>query len=149
MRVASPVGAGRLTRRRLVLSQDALLLALLIACSTLGACTRQVAIANEVSIELSLRPTPLVAGVPAAGELALRDGARRLVRGATVRVVAHMSHPGMAPVVATLDERPDGVHDVHLEFTMAGDWVMHVTGALPDGRSLDTWLDVPGVQSAD
>jgi hypothetical protein len=59
-----------------------------------------------------------------------------------------MSHPGMAPVAATVTERPDGIHDVYVRFTMAGDWILHVTGTLPDGRAVDRWLDVNGVRAA-
>ena len=55
----------------------------------------------------------------------------------------------MAPVVAKVGERTDGMHEVHLQFTMAGDWILHVTGVLPDGRRVDQWLDVIGVRSAD
>ena len=47
-----------------------------------------------------------------------------------------MSHPGMAPVVADVVERGDGVYDAPLQFTMAGDWILLVTGQLADGRGL-------------
>lgn len=147
LRVASTAGARRLIRYRRFPAQGALILVLLTGWLALGACARQAAVGNEVRIEWSLRPNPPVVGVPTVGEMALHDGERRFVRGATVHVVAHMSHPGMAPVAARVEERHDGVHDVHLQFTMAGDWVVHVTGALPDGRPLDEWLAVPGVRT--
>ena len=39
----------------------------------------------------------------------------------------------MAPVVADVIERGDGEYEAPLQFTMAGDWILLVTGQLPDG----------------
>jgi hypothetical protein len=149
LRVASTVGAGRLIRHCRVPAQGAFLPVLLAGCLALSACERQAPAADQVSVELSLRPIPPVVGIPAVGEMTLRDSERRLVRGVTVRAVAHMSHPGMAPIIADVEERHDGAHDVRLQFTMAGDWIVHVTGTRPDGQPLDQWLDVKGVRSAE
>ena len=127
----------------------ALLIVLPIACLIVAACDRRSRAADDVTIELTLTPNPPVAGVPARGEMALRDRNRRLLRAADLRIEAHMSHPGMTPVLANATERGDGMQDVPLQFTMAGDWTVHVTGTLADGRRLDRWLNVPGVRPAE
>lgn len=59
-----------------------------------------------------------------------------------------MAHPGMAPVIGRSTPRDDGGYEVPLQFTMAGDWVLHISGTLADGRRLDRWLDVPDVRDA-
>ena len=55
--------------------------------------------------------------------------------GARLRLEGLMSHPGMAPVVAEVVERGDGAYDAPLQFTMAGDWILFVTGQLPTAVS--------------
>jgi hypothetical protein len=122
---------------------------LLVGCLAVGACARQAAVGDDVRVEWKVQPNPPVAGAAALGTMTLREGDGRVVRGADVSVIAHMSHPGMTPVLAKVEQRQDGICDVQLQFTMAGDWVIRVTGTLPDGRSLDKWLDVPGVRAAD
>jgi hypothetical protein len=64
---------------------------------------------------------------------ALRDGARQPVRGATLTVEAHMAHPGMAPAVAAARETAAGRYEALLPLSMAGDWILVVSGSLPDG----------------
>lgn len=123
-----------------------LLVVLPIACLTVAACGRQSPAADDVAIEFTLMPGQPVVGMPAQGRIALRDRDRALLRLTEVRVEAHMSHPGMAPVIAAATAREDGTLDVPLQFTMAGDWTVHVTGTLADGRRIDRWLQVPGVR---
>jgi hypothetical protein len=114
-----------------------------VVCCTFGtACGRQAALAEDVSVEWKMTPTEPVAGTPSLGVLTLRDGARRPLDGARLQVVGHMSHPGMAPVVATVTERGDGVYEVELRFTMNGDWILLVSGSLPDGRRLNHRIDI-------
>jgi hypothetical protein len=126
-----------------------LLVVLTIACLTAAACARGSGATDDISIELTLMPNPPVVGVPAQGTIVLRDRDRRLVRSTDMRIEAHMSHPGMTPVIANATERDDGMQKVPLQFTMAGDWTVHVTGTLADGRRLDRWLNVPGVRPAE
>jgi hypothetical protein len=35
-------------------------------------------------------------------------------------------------------EKGDGVYEASLQFTMVGDWILRVTGHLPDGRRIDS-----------
>jgi hypothetical protein len=65
----------------------------------------------------------------------LRDPAvGRPIRGARLNLEAHMSHPGMAPVVSTLTEGPDGHYAATLPLTMTGEWHLVTSGALADGQ---------------
>jgi hypothetical protein len=106
-------------------------------CGLIGAaCGRHAAFAEDVSFEWKMTLAPTIAATPALGEITLRDRARRPVHGARLQVVGLMSHPGMAPIFATVAERSDGVYQVHLQLTMSGDWILLVTGWLPDGRRL-------------
>jgi hypothetical protein len=95
----------------------------------------------------------LAPAVPAAGDatllsLILRDRAGQPVNGASLQVAAHMSHPGMSPVIAIAAERGAGVYDVTLQFTMAGDWTLLVTGTLPGGRRVNHRIDLANVRPA-
>lgn len=93
-----------------------------------------------------MTPTPPVVGRPISAEIRLLDGGRRPIAGGRLQVEAHMSHAGMTPVIARATERGDGVYEVRWRFTMRGDWILLVTGTLPDGRRLDHRIDVPNVQ---
>ncbi len=65
----------------------------------------------------------------------LRDPAiGRPIRGARLTLEAHMSHPGMAPVVTALTEGPDGQYTAGLPLTMTGEWHLVTSGALADGQ---------------
>ena len=56
--------------------------------------------------------------------------------GAKLRLEAHMSHPGMTPVVADAVDRGRGAYEAQLQFTMVGDWVIVASGTLADGRRI-------------
>jgi hypothetical protein len=57
-----------------------------------------------------------------------------------------MSHPGMSPLFAEAKEGERGRYQAHLEFQMAGDWVILLHVTLPDGKKLERQIDVRGVQ---
>jgi hypothetical protein len=88
---------------------------------------------------------------PAVGPATLRltlQGLPADIRDrATVRVVGHMTHPGMTPAVATVTGRGHGDYDAALTFSMPGDWVLLATIVLPDGRRFEQRIDVPGVRA--
>lgn len=148
VRVATSDGGPRLNvGRRYRLQHDLpILLVALSACGLTGACHRPPQ-ARDLIFEWSLSPTRAAVG-PAVLELRVLDAARRPVHGARLRVEAHMAHPGMAPVVARATERTDGVYEVDLQFTMAGDWILLVAGSLSNGEAVQYRIDVPGVRSA-
>jgi hypothetical protein len=113
-----------------------------VACGSVVACTRPPPVAEDVTVEWTITPRRPVAGAATLAELALRDSAGRMVRGAKLQVEGHMSHPGMAPVIAAASERDDGIYVIRLRFTMRGDWILLVTGRLPDGRRIKHRIDV-------
>ncbi|MGH7447052.1 MAG: FixH family protein [Longimicrobiales bacterium] len=148
LRLGAPGGGRRLSPGRRVQVQRVptwLLLLTLCSCVLTGACHRPAAV-RGVRIEWTLTPSPPTVG---AGLLTLqvRDGAGALVRGAKLRVEGHMSHPGMAPVLATARERGHGVYDAELQFTMRGDWILLVSGVLTSGDTVSHRIDVPNVRS--
>lgn len=148
VRLAPFAGRRRLTRAARARPPRILplLLAALTAAWVTSACHRPPP-AADVSITWTLAPTPPVVG-PAVLTLRVTDGGQP-VPAATLRIEGHMSHPGMAPVLATATERGDGVYEAELQFTMRGDWILLVSGNLPDGGRLQHRIDVPGVGSPD
>lgn len=93
-----------------------------------------------------MTPARAVVGAPARGEIRLSDVDGSPIGGARLRLEGHMSHPGMRPVVADVAERSEGVYEAQWQFTMRGDWILLVTGTLPDGRRIDREIEVPNVQ---
>jgi len=144
VRLAPTVGGRRLNPAGGPRSRIPPLLAALGACWLTGACARP---ASDVTFEWALRPHPPVAG-PAVLTVRVLDAARRPVRGATLRVEGHMSHPGMAPVLATARDGEEGVYVADLRFTMPGDWILLVSGSLSNGARVQHRINVPGVGSA-
>ena len=65
-----------------------------------------------------------------------------------LRLEGQMSHPGMMPVVADLAERGAGVYEARMQLTMAGDWILVVTGELRDGTRIVKQIDLSGVRPA-
>lgn len=102
--------------------------------------------ASDVRLAWTLLPSPPSAG-PATLQLVLTDHLGRPVEGARLRVEGNMSHPGMAPVFAGLDDGAAGHYRARLTLTMGGDWVFTVTGTVPGGRALERRIDVNNVQS--
>jgi hypothetical protein len=116
-----------------------------LACAAaLTACSPQPA-PPRLAIDWAAPPA---VGVESVANLRLLDASDRPVPRAALRVNAFMSHPGMAPVEAAVEEQGDGHYRVRLHFTMAGDWVVRVQGATTDGRSIDVQDAVHGVRPA-
>ena len=103
---------------------------------------------DAISITWTLDPSPPVIGTPTVARMTIRDRDQKPVIGARLRLEGLMSHPGMAPVAADVVERGDGVYDAPLQFTMAGDWILLVTGQLADGRELKKRIEIAGVRPA-
>ena len=103
---------------------------------------------NAINIAWTLEPSPPIVGTPVVARITLRDRDQKPVIGARLRLEGLMSHPGMAPVVAEVVERGDGAYDAPLQFTMAGDWILLVTGQLADGSQLKKQIEIAGVRPA-
>ena len=58
-----------------------------------------------------------------------------------------MSHPGMSPVFAESSEVASGRYQAHIDFSMAGDWVLLLHIKLPDGETVERQIDVKGVRT--
>jgi YtkA-like len=99
---------------------------------------------SDLDFSSTLEPAAATVG-PATLTVRLRDTGRA-VTGAAVRLEAHMSHPGMAPVLADATERTPGVYELSFHFTMPGDWVLLVSASLSNGRRVERRVDVPGVR---
>jgi hypothetical protein len=127
-------------RRRLILVAAALgALAGLAA-----ACTRP---PSSVALTVTLDPATPVAGAATTARISLQTPDRRPLAAANLRVDAHMTHPGMAPVPADVVRVGEGEYETRIEFSMAGDWLLVVTGELPDGERFTREFAVAGVRS--
>lgn len=120
-------------------------MALVAAGSIVAGCRPTKPPAPAVTLTWTLSPTPPRAG-PATLRVVLRDTRGASLAGATVRLEGHMSHPGMAPVLAIATAREPGVYEVPFAFTMPGDWILLVNAALPDGTRIERRFDVPNVR---
>ena len=148
------VCVGPRTRRRV-------LRAVFLACVVAAGCTakvcgygvdvnwsRESASSDAIAVAWTLEPSPPVAGAPLAVRLTLRDRNQTPVTGARLRLEGLMSHPGMAPVTAAVTERGNGEYEAPLQFTMAGDWILLVTGEVPGGMTIRTQIEINGVRPA-
>jgi hypothetical protein len=110
----------------------------------LAACN---SIANTPTIGASwtLEPSPPTTTHSTRAVLSLHDADGTPLGGATLRIEAHMAHPGMTPVVVDARELAPGVYEAAVQFTMAGPWTLVASGVLSDGRRVTERFDVPGV----
>ena len=101
---------------------------------------------DSVRIAWTLDPSPPFAGTPLVVRLTLRDREQQPITGVRLRLEGLMSHPGMAPVTAMVTERGNGEYEAPLQFTMAGDWILVVTGELPGGGQIKKQIEINGVR---
>jgi hypothetical protein len=124
------------------------LIAALVVCSSgLAGCGRTEP-ADAVRVSWTLDPSPPLAGTPIVARLTLRDAEQKPIIGARLRLEGMMSHPGMAPVSAAVTEKGNGEYEAPLQFTMAGDWILLVTGELPSGVAFKKQIEITGVRPA-
>jgi hypothetical protein len=100
----------------------------------------------QITAAWTLAPTPPLAGGDVVARVVLRDGAGQPVVGARLHLEGQMSHPGMAPVITDMSERGDGTYEARLRLTMAGDWILVLSGQLRDGIRITRQLELPGVR---
>jgi hypothetical protein len=112
-----------------------------------GACTRPADTDPQLDVTWSLRPEAPVVG-PATLTVTVGTPSGSPVTGAVVRLEGHMSHPGMAPILADASERAPGVYEIPFAFTMAGDWALLVSATRADGARVERRIDVAGVRSS-
>ena len=104
----------------------------LLACGGPGAGTR-----SDLQITVQTDPpTPQVGGGVLVVTVTGQDG--EPVDDATLAVEGNMTHPGMVPVIAHVDEGEGGAYRVPFTWSMGGDWVLTVTARAPDGRQART-----------
>jgi len=133
------------------MTQKRVLICLLALCAfslLLTACGEKEESLPDISVELTVSPDPATVG-PATVVVTLHDADEQAMGGAEMELEGTMTHAGMTPVFADAVETATGQYKAELEFTMGGDWVIIVRATLPDGRSLERQIDVPGVQSPD
>ena len=119
----------------------------LLALGLSSACGRGTGASPRVVPAWTLTPSVSVVG-PATLTITLREPTGGAVTGATVHLEGHMSHPGMAPIVADARERASGVYEIPFAFTMQGDWVLLVSAALPGGGRVERRIEVANVRPA-
>lgn len=120
----------------------------LVACALLAGAACRPDAQREVTVSWAIEPAPPVTGTETIAVITLQDEQKQPVRGAKLQLEAHMSHPGMAPVTSGMTERADGTYEGRLQLSMAGDWILVVTGELPDGRRITRQLELSGVRPA-
>ena len=103
---------------------------------------------DQINASWTIDPSPPASGAPLVARVTLRDRSQKPVVGATLRLEGQMSHPGMTPVVAELTERSDGEYEARMQLTMAGDWILVVSGQLRDGTRIVKQIDLAGVRPA-
>jgi hypothetical protein len=118
---------------------------LLASCCLAAACGSR---APDVAVAWSIDPMPPIAAATTTVRFTLADSRGTPVRAARLRLDAHMTHPGMAPLTSEVVETADGAYQSNVRLSMAGDWVFVVTGELPDGSRLTREVQVPGVRPA-
>jgi hypothetical protein len=113
----------------------------------LAACSRGGGASTEgFTVDVAISPQPPRVG-PAAVTVTLAEAGGRPVEGAKVELEGDMTHAGMVPVLAEASETAAGRYESTLRLTMAGDWILTVRATLPDGRTIERQVDVPGVKN--
>ena len=118
----------------------------LAACAVLCGCGRPDARAARISASWTIEPAAPAAGAETVARVALLDAQQRPVRRARLQLEAHMSHPGMAPVIAPLAERGDGIYEARVQLTMAGDWTLVASGERAGGGRISEATTLRGVR---
>jgi hypothetical protein len=90
--------------------------------------------AQNVTISLALDPNPPAVG-PGHLTVTLVDNLGQPVDNAQVELSGTMAHDGMSPLLAVARPGPAGRYEAPFMWTMAGDWAITVTAALPGGQS--------------
>ena len=111
-----------------------------------GAAALTAACAGSSAIDISWLIEPPPAGAGRHIAVLMRDSGGRPIRGASLTLEGHMSHPGMAPIVAPMTETADGRYEARLPLSMAGEWTLVVSGSLAGGQRVtrERQLEISG-----
>jgi hypothetical protein len=126
-----------MSRYKLLNLISLILVFLLAACQRRGAAVDEAA---DILVDLQVVPDPPAMG-EALLELSLEDEQGAPIEGAELEVKGDMTHAGMVPVLADFEEVGEGRYQAEFEWTMGGDWILTITGVLPDGRELMRTLE--------
>lgn len=121
---------------------------LLAASIPIGGCERGARGRSQVNMSWTLTPAKTIVG-PATLNVTLRTPSGDPVKGAAVHLECHMTHAGMAPILADATERAPGDYQIPFVITMRGDWVLLVSATLPDGTRVERRIDVANVQPSE
>lgn len=107
-------------------------------------CNRSIRSPSPVTVVFETTPPARVGAVTVDFKLA--DEAAKPVEGARLTTEADMTHAGMSPVFATVEEKRPGHYESTLKLGMAGDWVILLHGTLPTGDKLERQFELRNVQ---
>jgi len=138
-------GEGGLIRKYLGVTQPWIAGIACAATLLMSSCTKPPSTGDAVAIEKTISPDPAHVG-PETINLKLSDATGTPLTGAQIAVEADMSHAGMSPLFGTAKEVQTGRYQAHLEFPMAGDWVVLLHITLPGGKKLERQMDLKGVR---
>jgi hypothetical protein len=111
----------------------------------LASCSRPAGPSPFVAIEHDISPQPSRVG-PATVTLKLTDAPGKPIAGAHILIEADMSHAGMSPQFSEAQEVQPGRYQAHVEFPMAGDWIILLHITLAAGSKLERQIEVSGVR---
>jgi hypothetical protein len=114
----------------------------------LSGCARGSQVPLDVVVDVTIEPSPPQVG-PAMVTVDLHDSSDQPITGAAIELEGNMNHAGMVPSLANATETAPGQYQASLDLTMAGDWFVLVRADLPDGRSMEHRVDLPGVTGID
>lgn len=114
----------------------------------LGACRARAEADTAPSVarlHLTVSPRPPAVG-PARLAVTVASPDDKPITGAKLQVRGDMVMAGMAPVIATLTDQGNGQYTADgFRFTMAGDWILTVSGSLSDGTRIHKTFTIAGV----
>lgn len=119
-----------------------ILIALCLVAYAATACRTEERAGQEVALTWRSEPTPIRVGEVTI-VLELADSAGNPISGSELGIEASMTHPGMLPVGAFVEEEEPGVYRCNLAVSMPGDWYIVVSGRLPDGTHLEREIQFP------
>jgi hypothetical protein len=101
---------------------------------------------TEVDMQTTVTPTPAAVG-SATVDVHISDHSHHPLAASRVGIEGTMTHPGMAPSLATAREVEAGHYRAMLDLTMAGDWVIVVNATLANGQHVERTFPLPGVRA--